>query len=65
MYFHFLPLYELECEILVEIPASMLDSTVALRGKEDDIVRKNLSLQFGKNYVKTCQPQKNIFITGN
>ena len=64
MHFHFLPLYELECKILVEIPASMLDSTLALRGK-DDIVRKNLSLQFGKNYVKTCQPQKKVFITGN
>ena len=32
IYFH------LECKILVKIPDSLLDSAVALRGKEGDIV---------------------------
>ena len=48
MYLHFLPLYELECEILVTIPASMLDSTLALRGKDDNIVRKNMNCDLVK-----------------
>ena len=33
---------ELECKILVKIPDSVLDSTLALRGKEGDIVREKL-----------------------
>ena len=33
IYFH------LECKILVKIPDSLLDSALALRGKEGDIVR--------------------------
>ena len=32
IYFH------LECKMLVKIPDSVLDSTLALRGKEGDIV---------------------------
>ena len=32
--------FNLECKILVKIPDSVLDSAVALRGKEEDIVRK-------------------------
>ena len=47
IYFH------LECKILVKIPDSLLDSALALRGKEGDIVRGRLwayqSKQFGKN----------------
>ena len=35
IYFH------LECKILVTIPNSVLDSALALRGKEGDIVREN------------------------
>ena len=42
MYFHFLPLYELQCKILANIPASMLDSALALQGKVGDIVRENI-----------------------
>ena len=34
IYFH------LECKILVNIPDSVLDSDLALRGKEGDIVRE-------------------------
>ena len=34
MYFH------LECEILVKIPGLALDSALALRGKEGDIMRE-------------------------
>ena len=41
-YFHFLPLYELECKILVKIPGSMLDSAIAVQGKEGDIVKENI-----------------------
>ena len=33
---------ELECKTLVKIPDSVLDSALALRGKEGDIVRENL-----------------------
>ena len=36
IYFH------LECKTLVKIPDSVLDSALALRGKEGDIVRKEL-----------------------
>ena len=47
IYFH------LECKILVKIPDSLLDSALALRGKEGDIVREKLkafqSRQYGKN----------------
>ena len=32
----------MECKILVKIPDSLLDSALALQGKEGDIVRKNL-----------------------
>ena len=32
----------LECKILVNIPDSVLDSGLALRGKERDIVREKL-----------------------
>ena len=38
IYFH------LECKILVKIPDSVLDSALALRGKEGDIVRENYKL---------------------
>ena len=31
--------FHLECKILVKIPDSVLDSALALRGKEGDIVR--------------------------
>ena len=37
IYFH------LECKILAKIPGSVLDSALALRGKERDIVRGKLS----------------------
>ena len=33
---------ELECKILVKIPDSMLDSALALRGKEGNIMREKL-----------------------
>ena len=33
---------ELECKILVKIPDSVLDSALALQGKEGDIVREKL-----------------------
>ena len=36
IYFH------LECKILVKIPDSVLDSALALQGKEGDIVREKL-----------------------
>ena len=36
VYFH------LECKILVKIPYSVLESALALRGKEEDIVREKL-----------------------
>ena len=36
IYFH------LECKILVKLPDSVLDSAVALRRKEGDIVREKL-----------------------
>ena len=36
IYFH------LECKILAKIPDSVLDSALALRGKEGDIVREKL-----------------------
>ena len=36
IYFH------LECKILVKIPDSVLDSALALRGKEGDIMREKL-----------------------
>ena len=35
--------FHLECKISVEIPGSVLDSSLALRGKEGDIVREKLS----------------------
>ena len=34
--------FRLECKILVKIPDSILDSALALRRKERDIVRKKL-----------------------
>ena len=47
IYFH------LECKILVKIPDSLLDSALALRGKEGDIVRGKLKAfqykRFGEN----------------
>ena len=36
IYFH------LKCKMLVKIPDSVLDSSLALRGKEGDIVREKL-----------------------
>ena len=33
---------ELECKILVKIPESVLDSALALRGKDGDIVTEKL-----------------------
>ena len=33
---------ELECKILVKIPDSVLDSDLALQGKEGDTVREKL-----------------------
>ena len=38
IYFH------MECKILVKIPDSLLDSALALRGKEGDIEGKTISL---------------------
>ena len=32
--------FHLECKILVKIPDSVLDSALALRGKEGDVVRE-------------------------
>ena len=47
IYFH------LECKILVKIPDSVLDSALALRGKEGDIVREKLKkLSNVSNLVK-------------
>ena len=43
IYFH------LECKILVKIPDSLLDSALALRGKEGDIVRENYKLSLTKS----------------
>ena len=34
----------MECKILVKIPDSLLDSALALRGKEGDIEGKTISL---------------------
>ena len=34
--------FQLECKMLVKIPDSVLDSALALRGKEGDIVREKL-----------------------
>ena len=34
--------FQLECKILTKIPGSVLDSALALRGKEGDIVREKL-----------------------
>ena len=34
--------FDLECKILVKIPDLVLDSTLALRGKEGDIVTEKL-----------------------
>ena len=34
--------YHLECKILVKILDSVLDSTLAIRGKEEDIVTEKL-----------------------
>ena len=34
--------FHLECKILVKIPGSVLDSALALREKEGDIVREKL-----------------------
>ena len=36
IYFH------LECKMVVKVPDSVLDSALALRGKEGDIVREKL-----------------------
>ena len=36
--------FHFECEILGKIPDSILDSTLALQGKEGDIVRETISL---------------------
>ena len=42
-YLRLTPIYfHLECKILVKIPDSVLDSALALRGKEGDIVREKL-----------------------
>ena len=41
IYFNFFST-ELECKVLVKILDSVLDSAVALRGKEGDIVREKL-----------------------
>ena len=41
IYLRFTPIYfHLECKILVKIPDSKLNSALALRGKEEDIVRE-------------------------
>ena len=43
----------LECEILAKIPVPMLNSPLALRGKEDDIVReKKYKLSMLSDLVK-------------
>ena len=46
IYFH------LECKILVKIPDSVLDSALALRRKEGDIVRKNYNISNVSSLVK-------------
>ena len=46
IYFH------LECKILVKIPDWTLDSALALRGKEGDIVREKLKLSNASDLVK-------------
>ena len=46
IYFH------LECKILVTIPNSVLDSALALRGKEGDIVRENYMIINVSDLVK-------------
>ena len=46
IYFH------LECKILVKIPDSVLDSALALRRKEGDIVRENYNISNVSNLVK-------------
>ena len=43
IYFH------LECKIFAKIPDSLLDSALALRGKEGDIVRENYKLSLTKS----------------
>ena len=41
IYLRFTPIYfHLECKILVKIPDLILNSALALRGKEEDIVRE-------------------------
>ena len=42
----------LECKILVKIPDSVLDSALALRRKEGDIVRENYNISNVSNLVK-------------
>ena len=42
IYFCFFMMKELECKILVKIPDSVLDSALALGGKEGDIVREKV-----------------------
>ena len=44
--------FHLECKILVKIPDSVLDSALALRGKEGDMVRENYKLSNVRNLVK-------------
>ena len=52
-YFHWtLTYFHSECEILVKIPDSVLDYTLALRGKEGDIVREKLSNVSGLVKIK-------------
>ena len=46
IYFH------IECKILVKIPDSVLDSPLALRGKEGDIVRENYKISNVSDLVK-------------
>ena len=41
--------FNLQCKILVNIPGSGLDSALALREKEGDIVRETLCKRSGKN----------------
>ena len=52
IYCHFLQFYELECKILVNIPATILDSPLRLPGKKGDIVRKKDDLNMLSNLVK-------------
>ena len=62
IYFH------LEFKTLVRIPDSLLDSGLALRGKEGDIVRRKpqayQSKRFGKKLSQNLLIAK-VFITGN